>query len=58
MTLIKSISGFRGTIGGEPSKNLTPVDIVNFSTAFAFFIQKESKKEKPTIDLQKICHIE
>lgn len=49
MTLIKSISGFRGTIGGEPENNLTPVDIVNFATAFAFFIQKESKKENPTI---------
>lgn len=49
MTLIKSISGFRGTIGGKPGDNLTPVDIVNFSTAFAFFIQEESKKESPTI---------
>lgn len=49
MTLIKSISGFRGTIGGQPNDNLTPVDIVNFATAFAFFIQNESKKEKPTI---------
>lgn len=49
MTLIKSISGFRGTIGGQPDKNLTPVDIVNFATAFAFFIQKESKKEKPIL---------
>ncbi len=49
MTLIKSISGFRGTIGGPASQNLTPVDIVNFASAFAFFIQKESKKSKPTI---------
>ena len=49
MTLIKSISGFRGTIGGEPGNNLTPVDIVNFATAFAFFIQEESKNESPTI---------
>ncbi|MCD6091155.1 MAG: phosphoglucosamine mutase [Bacteroidales bacterium] len=49
MTLIKSISGFRGTIGGEPGDNLTPLDIVNFATAFAFFIKKESKKESPTI---------
>ena len=29
MTLIKSISGFRGTIGGKPDNGLTPVDIVN-----------------------------
>ncbi|MCD6179538.1 MAG: phosphoglucosamine mutase [Bacteroidales bacterium] len=49
MTLIKSISGFRGTIGGKPITNLTPVDIVNFATAFASFIQKETKKENPTI---------
>lgn len=49
MTLIKSISGFRGTIGGKPGDNLTPVDIVNFATAFAFFIQEESKKESPII---------
>ena len=33
MTLIKSISGIRGTIGGVPSENLTPIDIVNFTTA-------------------------
>lgn len=49
MTLIKSISGFRGTIGGQPGHNLTPVDIINFATSFAFFIQKESKKQNPTI---------
>lgn len=49
MTLIKSISGFRGTIGGEPGSNLTPVDIVNFAAAFAVFIKKESKNENPTI---------
>ncbi|MDA3905290.1 MAG: phosphoglucosamine mutase [Bacteroidales bacterium] len=49
MTLIKSISGFRGTIGGEPGTNLTPVDIVNFASAFAFFIKEKSKKENPTI---------
>lgn len=49
MTLIKSISGFRGTIGGKPGDNLTPVDIVNFTSAFAFFIKEESKKAQPTI---------
>ena len=35
MTLIKSISGIRGTIGGVASQALTPVDIVNFSAAYA-----------------------
>ncbi|MDA3907186.1 MAG: phosphoglucosamine mutase [Bacteroidales bacterium] len=49
MTLIKSISGFRGTIGGEPGTNLTPVDIVNFASAFALFIKEKSKKENPII---------
>lgn len=49
MTLIKSISGFRGTIGGKANANLTPVDIVNFASAFACFIQSESNKKAPTI---------
>jgi phosphomannomutase len=40
MTLIKSISGIRGTIGGEPGNNLTPVDIVKFSAAFGTWIRK------------------
>jgi len=35
MTLIKNISGFRGTIGGENSKNLTPIDIVKSIAAFS-----------------------
>ena len=34
MTLIKSISGIRGTIGGKSSLNLTPLDIVRFTTAY------------------------
>jgi phosphomannomutase len=39
MTLIKSISGIRGTIGGKPGENLTPVDIVKFSAAFGSWIK-------------------
>ena len=39
MALIKSISGIRGTIGGEPGKNLTPLDIVKFTAAFAAWAQ-------------------
>ncbi|HVX00693.1 MAG TPA: hypothetical protein VHA52_09715, partial [Candidatus Babeliaceae bacterium] len=39
MALIKSISGIRGTIGGEPGKNLTPFDIVKFTSAFASWVQ-------------------
>ncbi len=50
MTLIKSISGIRGTIGGEPGNNLTPLDIVSFTAAFASFIKAESKtQDKVTI---------
>lgn len=42
MTLIKSISGIRGTIGGKPGDGLTPVDIVKFSAAFGTWIIKRS----------------
>jgi len=38
MTLIKSISGIRGTIGNKPGENLTPIDIAKFTAAFAAFI--------------------
>jgi phosphomannomutase len=38
MTLIKSISGIRGTIGGAPTDNLTPVDIVKFASAYGTWI--------------------
>ncbi|NBC24356.1 MAG: phosphoglucosamine mutase [Bacteroidetes bacterium] len=42
MTLIKSISGFRGTIGGVVQKNLTPIDIVQSTAAFAQHINQKS----------------
>ncbi|MDR2556818.1 MAG: phosphoglucosamine mutase, partial [Bacteroidales bacterium] len=42
MTLIKSISGIRGTVGGAAGENLTPIDIVKFSSAFAFMLQQRS----------------
>ncbi len=42
MTLIKSISGIRGTIGGQPGDNLTPVDIVSFASAYGSYIIKKS----------------
>jgi phosphomannomutase len=42
MTLIKSISGIRGTIGGFPSDNLTPVDIVKFASAYGTWIASKS----------------
>jgi phosphomannomutase len=46
MTLIKSISGIRGTIGGAPGEGLSPVDIVKFTAAFATFIRRRSRHEK------------
>lgn len=42
MTLIKSISGIRGTIGAVPGDGLTPLDIVKFTSAFAAFIMETS----------------
>ena len=46
MTLIKSISGIRGTIGGRVSENLTPVDVVKFTAAFTRFHQVRNNKQK------------
>src|SRR5664280_3793139 len=46
MALIKSISGIRGTIGGKPGENLTPVDIVKFAAAFGTWAQRRHKKSK------------
>ena len=42
MTLIKSISGIRGTIGGRPNEGLTPIDIVKFTAAFGRLVQKNT----------------
>lgn len=42
MSLIKSIAGIRGTIGGEPGDALTPFDLVNFSAAFATLIKRKN----------------
>ena len=39
MSLIKSISGIRGTIGGAPGEGLSPLDIVKFTAAYATFIK-------------------
>nr|NQU92068.1 phosphoglucosamine mutase [Bacteroidota bacterium] len=46
MTLIKSISGIRGTIGGLPGVGLTPIDIVKFCCAYVMFLQKKNHKKK------------
>ncbi len=47
LTLISSISGIRGTIGGEPGKNLTPPDILKFTSAFASVLKEG--KERGTV---------
>lgn len=49
MTLIKSISGIRGTIGGRAGNNLTPEDIVKFTAAFGAWVQRRSKSRKVVI---------
>ncbi|HEA23467.1 MAG TPA: phosphoglucosamine mutase [Pricia antarctica] len=46
MTLIKSISGIRGTIGGKPGDNLTPIDAVKFAAAYGIWLKEYSKKSK------------
>ena len=46
MTLIKSISGIRGTIGGPTGDTLNPLDIVKFTSAYATFIRRTSKSNK------------
>ena len=46
MTLIKSISGIRGTIGGTVGDNLTPLDIVKFTSAYASWIKKQNSDKK------------
>lgn len=46
MTLIKSISGIRGTIGGKVGFNLTPVDAVKFASAYGTFIKNQAGKEQ------------
>ncbi|KVV15254.1 phosphoglucosamine mutase [Flavobacterium sp. TAB 87] len=49
MTLIKSISGIRGTIGGKVGDNLTPVDAVKFASAYGTFLKQNSDKQKLTV---------
>jgi phosphomannomutase len=43
MTLIKSISGIRGTIGGKPGESLSPVDIVKFSAAYGTWLKQRNR---------------
>lgn len=49
MALIKSISGIRGTIGGKVDENLTPLDIVKFTSAFGYWLQKTQNRKDLTL---------
>lgn len=49
MSLIKSISGIRGTIGGQPGEGLSPIDIVKFTAAYASFIRKHTTRDTNVI---------
>jgi len=46
MTLIKSISGIRGTIGGNPGEGLTPIDIMNISYGYSCFLKEKHKTSR------------
>ena len=49
MTLISSISGIRGTIGGEPGKSLSPIDIARFTAAFGTWLTTKNNLKKVVI---------
>ncbi len=49
MTLIKSISGIRGTIGGKAGDALTPMDIAKYTAAYATFIERTTSRKNRTI---------
>ena len=46
MTLIQSISGIRGTIGGKPGEALTPYDIVKYTAAFGTWLMRQARTGK------------
>lgn len=49
MTLIKSISGIRGTIGGKPGEGLSPLDIVKFASAYGTWVSEQNPNQSPTV---------
>jgi phosphomannomutase len=49
VSLIKSISGIRGTIGGKPNENLTPLDIVKFTAAYGTWIKDSAPNSKKIV---------
>jgi phosphomannomutase len=57
MSLIKSISGIRGTIGGKVDNNLTPIDAVKFAAAYGMWLKNQTKKDKLTVILGRDARI-
>lgn len=57
MTLIKSISGIRGTIGGSVGDSLTPIDVVKFTAAFGSWIKQRAQKKQVKIVLGRDARI-
>ncbi len=57
MTLIKSISGIRGTIGGFPGDGMTPLDAVKFAAGYAVWLKNEIGKEKASVVLGRDARI-
>ncbi|MCK4989565.1 MAG: phosphoglucosamine mutase, partial [Bacteroidales bacterium] len=57
MSLVISISGIRGTIGGRPSEGLTPIDTVQFASAYASWLIQESGKARPSVALGRDARI-
>ncbi len=57
MSLVISISGIRGTIGGSPGEGLTPIDTVQFSSAYASWLMAKSGKDQPTVVLGRDARI-
>ncbi len=57
MTLIRSISGIRGTIGGAPGEGLTPMDVVRYTSAFGTLIGRRSQRERPRMVLGRDARI-
>jgi len=57
MTLITSISGIRGTIGGPAGEGLTPIDAVKFASAYSVWLKGYTERKKPTVVLGRDARI-
>jgi phosphomannomutase len=57
MSLVISISGIRGTIGGRPTEALTPIDTVQFASAYASWLIQDSGKDRPSLVLGRDARI-